>query len=309
MNQSPYTKQIEYIRQLAANPKALSLKDLMAARTEAQALVKTPDGYQSMSMHEHWQMLDAEYISRLTTFFPLLLEAATGYLTDDTLSGRRRYTTELSNVIKRANAPTQAPNPSFKVGDYVVLADGVPMSEISGAQQIIWVNALDGLLTIRDIPSQWAPHRFRMATSDEVCRYLIDLASKAGYVVGARVKHRDGLTLTIASIQVWLPGDSILAGRMSYNLRRALIDKPVVWVDAGAYASQLTDLTLIPEPIHYLYRVWMEKGGVVRRALYVKGPIDDLTKTTNQLNRDIDRFDGEGIYKVYDRQMPTHETI
>lgn len=288
------SKRIGRIQQLAANPKALSLKDLKAALDEAQTLNGILASYEA---------LDAEYQSRLTTFFPLLLEAANDVLNKD---GHREAQYRLERLIAQIGAPTQPAAPVFKMGDYVVPTDDAH-SWMKGVYQVKGLGQLCDYMHLEDMANPELSHRmslFRAATNDEVRQHLIDSASKLGYVVGARVQRPGMFPQLIKRIHVWMPGDTIDIDVVSNEVMAAMKKKPFVWIESSGFAFLLNDLTLAPEPTHYLYRVSME-GLTVRRDLVGQGRLDDMTGWCRRLTSPH----GAYAYQVYPIEMPTRQTV
>ncbi len=160
----------------------------------------------------------------------------------------------------------------------------------------------------------FAFYLFRLSTPDEIRSFLLKQAAQQGYVVGARAQYRRDYMGPITEIVAWAPDDTIRMGHTSTLVCDAVkVGKPFVYAVLREMERIVlgSDLTLAPEPTHYLYRVWMDKGDV-RRALERTGTLKNMTKTALDLNRDIERneaWDADGVFKVYPTQMPDRETV
>lgn len=294
------------LRQLAATPKTLSLKDLEAARTDAHVL-NYWHGCHHACLARFLKALDAEYTSRLTTFFPLLLDAAR--VASDKRGNSPLSIDNLRHIIDRIDAPTQPTAPVFKVGDYVTRTALAP-SEVTGGVVISLQTCPSGsgraVLVLEGQSAVYADY-MRLMTADETRQHLLDSASKLGYVVGARAVYRRHYTGSITQVVAWIPGDGITSHHTSTLVSDAAkVGKPFVYVvlDSGARIVPLNDLTLAPEPTHYLYRVSMESL-TVRRDLVGRGSLDDMTGWCRRLTSPH----GAYAYQVYPTEMPTRQTV
>ncbi len=319
MTPNAYAKQIEWIRLLAADPKALSLKCLATARIEAHDLHAKSAGAVRIALHGYWYDLDTEYWSRLETLFPLLL-AATQELVD--CPDLNMYSMEsesiiardqASDLIDRIGAPAQPPAPSFKVGDYVVCTvEGEPDLEgpeyPNKGQVYQW--PAPGTPEAKVFPDS----QFRLATHDEVRQHLLATAAQQGYVVGNLVYGHIPITHVLA----WIPGDHIRnPSPCSVNAEAAIRrGQPFVCIWYGPFVGPIShDMRPAPpkppEPTHYLYRVWM-RGDVVNRVLEVSGAQSDMDSRCRDVNDSLDSKPSDCkrvFYKVYPKQMPEREVV
>ncbi len=286
---APTNQTLARIKGLAAQPKALSLKDLEAARTEVHVLNHW-HGAPHPCLARYLKVLDTEYISRLTTFFPMLLEASHSVASAPT-THRGIAILELRSLITQIGAPTQPPAPSFKVGDYVTYHGRI----VHLASEI---DVSAALLSGPDVP--------RLSTPDEIRAHLLAESAKLGFVVGVRVKVRSS-HYRITCLHVWMPGDTISGVPMAQRIIGGGTDKPTVWVELDThYAAQLSELTVAPEPTHYLYRV-IVRGDVISRQIESSGHRADLDKRCVALNDRV--VSPYRFFKVYPKQMPTRETV
>lgn len=301
-----YAKLVKRICQLAAKPKSLSLKDLRATAEEAKQLLGQPQAGHTIA--NAYSALDEEYHRRLETFFPLLLEAARQRMNSP-------YMINVRELIERIDAPIESA-PSFKVGDYVVCFDG-PGTDVNGVRQVSNPHPYPSAITLEGAPVHmtYIASRFRLARPDEIRAYLLTEAAKQGFVIGARVEGGQSVG-HLTKVATWLPGDTLPREDISNVLVDATkLGKPLAYgmYDTGQRSDPLrvfpvSQLTLAPEPTHYLYRVWLDVDGNVRREARCSGSQADLDTEAHSLNA-YDRNQAIGTYKVYSTQMPERQTI